>query len=101
MPTRSRKKAVAVGAQALAFGADAAFVIALRLRRIAAGGPAGEAEAKLMVREKLQALADVHRELLSGAYGLTLDSMAKGVARHYSRAVRANRQRLSAARQGR
>ena len=77
------------------FGADVVSVIALRSLKIAAGGRVGRKEAKLMVSEKIAALAHVQWSLLSGAYGFTLQSMTHGVGEHYARAVRSNRKRLS------
>ena len=84
------------GLDLAAFGADAASVIGLRLLRIAAGGRAGRKEAKLMVTEKIAALAQVQWNLMTGVYGFTPQSMTQGVGDHYARAVRANRKRLSA-----
>lgn len=78
----------------ISFGADVASVIALRLIRIAAGGRAGRKEARLMVSEKIAALAHVQFSLASGAYGYTPKSMAQGTAEHYARTVRSNRKRL-------
>lgn len=78
-----------------AFGADVVSVIALRSLTIAADGRAGRKEAKLMVSEKIAALAHVQWSLLIGAYGFTLQSMTHGVGEHYARAVRSNRKRLN------
>jgi hypothetical protein len=78
------------------FLADAASVIGLRVFRIASGGRAGRKEAKLMVTEKIAALAQVQWNLMSGAYGFTPQSITQGVGDHYAKAVRANRKRLSA-----
>lgn len=83
-----------VGLDPIAFGADVATVIALRSARIAAGGRAGQREARLMVTEKIAALAQVQWGLLTGAYGFTPESVANGVRGHYARAVRSNRKRL-------
>ena len=82
----------------IVFGADVASVVALRLVRIAAGGRAGRKEARLMVAEKIAALAHVQWSLASGAYGYTLQSMVQGAGGHYARAVRSNRKRLSSSR---
>lgn len=80
----------------LSFWTDAATVVMLRCLRIASGGSAGAHEAQLMVSEKISALAHVHFNLLTGAYGISPHSMIDGVAQHYARGVQANRQRLSA-----
>ena len=98
MPACARKKNPRPGMDLFAFGEDVAAVVLLRLRRIAAGGAAGKAEAKLMVSEKVKALALVMHGLLTGEYGSTVGSMIKGVAAYYARGVRANRTRLSTAR---
>lgn len=92
----NRPSSPCAGLDLAAFGADAASVIGLRLLRIASGGRAGRKEAKLMVTEKIAALAQVQWNLVSGAYGFTPQSMTQGVGEHYARAVRANRKRLSA-----
>jgi hypothetical protein len=93
VPKRSTKSTI--GLDPITFGTDVASVIALRTARIAAGGRAGQREARLMVAEKIGALAHVQWGLVSGAYGFTLQSMAQGVGGHYARAVRSNRKRLS------
>lgn len=82
----------------ISFGADVASVVALRLMRIAAGGRAGRKETRLMVSEKIAALAHVQWSIASGAYGYTLQSMARGAAEHYARGVRSNRDRLCSSR---
>ena len=98
MPSFARKKDVRLGMDLFAFGEDVAAVVVLRVRRIAAGGASGKAEAKLMVSEKVKALALVMHALLTGEYGSTVGSMIKGVAAYYARGIRANRTRLSTAR---
>lgn len=90
-----RKSVHSVGLDPVSFGTDVVSVIALRAVRIAAGGRTGQREARLMVAEKIAALAQVQWGLVSGAYGFTVQSMAQGVGRHYAHAVRANRKRLS------
>jgi len=82
----------------ISFGADVASVVALRLMRIAGGGRAGRKETRLMVSEKIAALAHVQWSIASGAYGYTLQSMARGTAEHYARGVRSNRDRLCSSR---
>ena len=95
MPTANSQR---VTLDPISFGADVAGVIALRLMRIAAGGRAGRKEARLMVSEKIVALAHVQFSLASGSYGFTLQSMAQGAGDHYARAVRSNRKRLYSSR---
>ena len=95
MPTANSQR---VTLDPISFGADVASVMALRVIRIAAGGQAGRKEARLMVTEKMAALAHVQFSLASGAYGYTLQSMAQGAGDHYARAVRSNRKRLYSSR---
>ena len=80
----------------LAFASDAAQVVLLRSARIAAGGRAGGSEARLMVTEKLAALAEVQWGVVSGAFGTSPRSVVIGISKYYAGAVRANRKRLSA-----
>lgn len=76
-------------------GAEASGVIALRMMKLAAGGPAAGAEAERMVSEKMHAAAELQgriwQDALSGASRLT---PARTVA-FYRRKVRANRRRLN------
>jgi hypothetical protein len=60
----------------------------LRSKKIAAGGPAAEREARLMVKEKVSA---AQRAAISAATGTGPVSIARG----YRRKVRANVRRLS------
>ena len=69
-------------------GVEAQQVIWLRAMKIAAGGKAGECEARRMVSEKMTAAGEAG---LSVTAGKSVDSVVKG----YRRKVRANRQRLS------
>ena len=77
-------------------GLDAQSVIALRMTRLASGGPAAEAEMSLMVIDKAEDIAEAHgaatRALMTGSKdhvvaGKTLDV--------FSKRVRANKRRLS------
>ena len=63
-------------------------VMALRLMKVAAGGPAAAAEIQLMTVEKLEALAHESGRVLLGA------SHASVVER-YRKRVRSNRRRLT------
>lgn len=69
---------------------DAQQVIAMRMAKLARGGPAAATEATLMVTEKMQAAM-----LAANTFGKgqTPASMAN-VARMYGRKVAANRKRL-------
>ena len=74
---------------------DAAFlgmetqrVVGLRLMKLAAGGTAAQAEAQLMVSEKMAAFAEAAATLATGGSTRT-------VIRRYRHHVRANKRRLS------
>ncbi|MHB8528658.1 MAG: hypothetical protein ACYC8V_03990 [Caulobacteraceae bacterium] len=84
-----------LGWDAWSLGLEASTVIGLRAMRIAAGGADGEAEARRMVREKVDAGVALQTMALTGALGFTaLDTTARTLA-HYRRKVRANRRRLA------
>lgn len=72
---------------------DAQTVIALRLAKIAAGGAAGQAEANLMVTEKLRALGESQMIALTSIG--TSDGGAAKITRLYQQKLAANRKRLS------
>jgi hypothetical protein len=84
-----------LGMDSLWLGAEAQGVIALRMMKLAAGGPTAAAEAELMVAEKLRAVSEMQAQVvtsfLTGRGHLT---PARAVA-GYRRKVRANRRRLS------
>jgi hypothetical protein len=86
---------IALGWNTMALGAEAASVIGLRSLKIATGGPAANAEAELMVREKIDAAWALQGLALTGALGLTAPRVAAKTLAHYRRRVRANRRRLS------
>lgn len=70
-------------------------VIALRLTKMAFGGPDVQQEAELMVSEKLSAMVDSSQMLLNAAMVGQADFGAGKIIKHYRSAVRANRKRLS------
>jgi len=84
-----------IGFNAWSLGVEASTVVALRMLKIAAGGAAGEAEARRMIDEKIQAGVDLQTMALTGGLGLTPDSAATKTLAHYRRKVRANRRRLA------
>jgi hypothetical protein len=84
-----------IGFDAWSLGMEASAVIGLRTLKIAAGGAAGDAEARRMVSEKLDAAAELQTKALAGGLGLTGAAMASRTLAHYRRKVRANRRRLS------
>jgi hypothetical protein len=69
-------------------GFEAQRVIALRLMKLAAGGPAADAEAHKMVAEKLAASAEAASTLATGG-------SPQKVLRRYRTIMRANEQRLT------
>jgi hypothetical protein len=79
----------------MALSAEASGVMALRMMKLAAGGPAAGAEAELMVAEKLKAMTEVQAQVLTSALtGSGHLAPGRAVAQ-YRRKVRANRRRLS------
>lgn len=91
MPLNSKK----LSAKAARMSADAATVIPIRCALIAKGGEAAMAEAQLMLSEKAEAYAHVSWSVMTGAYGFTPDSVARGILGHYAACVKANRRRLT------
>ncbi len=63
-------------------------VIALRLLKLARGGPAASREAKRMITEKMVALGEATAKVSSGG-------SARSVVNGYRKKVRANRRRLT------
>jgi hypothetical protein len=75
---------------------EAQQVIALRLTKMAMGGPDVQREAELMVAEKLEALTDAGHVVAKAAIAGQHDMGADKVMQMYRRKVRANMRRLSA-----
>jgi len=67
----------------------------MRTLKIAKRGVQGEAESRLMVREKIDAALALQSMLLTGGLGVTPASAASKTLTHYRRKVRANRRRLA------
>jgi hypothetical protein len=80
--------------QAWALGIEASTVIALRTMKIAAGGPAAQDEARMMISEKIEAGLDLQTKAMTGGLGFTPEGAANKTLAHYRRKVRANRRRL-------
>jgi len=82
-------------ADSMTLGLNANLVIAMRLAKIAWGGPAAEAESRRMVEEKIQAARDANisaaQAILSGQAHLA----PKRALSVYQRGVRKNLRRLS------
>jgi hypothetical protein len=83
-----------IGFSAWSLGLEASSVIALRMLKIASGGKGGEAEARRMINEKIEAGLGLQTKALTGGLGLTPQSAATKTLAHYRRKVRANRRRL-------
>jgi len=76
-------------------GLEASNVVALRLAKLALGGPRAKAERHKMVDEKLKALLALQWRLLTGSFGLTALEITRGSLQHYRKAVRRNHARLA------
>ena len=92
---RSRNPWFGIGMSAWSLGLEAQAVIGLRTLKIAAGGAAGEAEARRMVAEKIDAGVALQTLAVTGGLGFTPHGAAAKTLTHYRRKVRANRRRLS------
>jgi len=92
---RSRNPWLGVGLSAWSLGLEASTVIGLRTMKIALGGAAGEAEARRMIAEKIDAGVALQTLALTGGLGLTPHRAAAKTLSHLRRKVRANRRRLS------
>jgi hypothetical protein len=78
------------------FALDAQSVIALRMQRLAAGGPQATEEAQRMILEKFGALAAAQvAGSIALASGSSLAVASQRAAAPVRRSVRANRRRLS------
>lgn len=84
-----------IGLDAWSLGLEASGVAALRMMKLAAGGPAAEAESRRMVAEKMDALQALQVRALTGALGVTAPAATARTLAHYRRRVRANRRRLA------
>jgi hypothetical protein len=74
---------------------EAQQVIAMRLTKMALGGPHVQQEAELMVSEKLATMAESGQLMMKAAFTGEHDLGAEKVVRLYRRKVRANRRRLA------
>ena len=75
-------------------GMEASTVVGMRMLKFSQGGPAAAAEAERMVREKLDAAADLQLLAFTGRLGTTSESAAAKTVSHFRGKVRANRRRL-------
>jgi len=76
-------------------GIEASAVIGLRMMKLAAGGAAAQAEAQLMVGEKVAASMTLPMLAMTGQLGASGPAIAAGSLAHLRRKVRANRRRLA------
>ena len=75
---------------------EANVVVGLRMMKLASGGPKAAAEAQLMVAEKIGLANRLAVEnAFALATGRSLGSVHKSTVAKYTRAVRANRKRLT------
>lgn len=82
-------------------GMEASTVVGMRMLRLSQGGPAAADEAERMVREKLEAAADLGALAITGRLGATSETAASRTLKHIRGKVRANRARLTVARRKR
>lgn len=81
--------------EAAQFGADSQRVIALRMMKLASGGPQATTEARRMVAEKVHAFGVAQAAIVSALItGSSLEVAAVKAYAPYRRAVRANSRRL-------
>jgi hypothetical protein len=79
------------------FGMDVQHVLALRMLRLASGGPLATREASRMVTEKIAAFGQAQTAALSAlGAGFGPERAAAQIYGPYRRTVRANRRRLGA-----
>lgn len=76
-------------------GMEASSVIGLRALKMAAGGPAAQTEAALMLNEKIASTLALQMRAATGGLGTTPHGAASRTVAHYRRKVRANQRRLS------
>jgi hypothetical protein len=84
-----------IAIEAWFLGVEASNVVALRLIKLALGGPRAKVESSRMIEEKLAALVTLQWQLMMGGLGVTPLQITRGSLGHYKRAVRRNRSRLS------
>ena len=75
---------------------EANMVVGLRMMKLAAGGTSAATEAQLMVSEKMQMATTLAIEnTMALATGRSVEAIHKSTVAKYTKAVRANRRRLS------
>jgi hypothetical protein len=82
--------------EATSFGAEAQWVIALRMIRLATGGAVAASEAQRMLSEKVVANMQAQfAACMALAAGRQIQGAARAAAKPYKKAVRANCRRLT------
>lgn len=84
-----------ISMDAWALAAESNMVIAMRIGRLAQGGPAAAQEAGRMVSEKVAAHIALGCDLMTGKLGNSPEAIVSASIAHYSKSVVANRKRLS------
>lgn len=74
---------------------EAAHVATVRTMKIASGGKAAQVEIDLMIREKIDAAAQLQARLIAMGASATPAASADLTLRHFKKKVSANRRRLS------
>jgi hypothetical protein len=83
--------------EATRFGRDINDVVAMRMMRLASGGPLAATEARRMVLEKVVALGEANVTIMTAmATGRSLSAASKKNYARYRSRVRANRRRIRA-----
>jgi hypothetical protein len=86
---------IGIGFDTWRLGLEASAVIGLRAMKLAEGGPAAGAEAARMIQEKVEAVAALQGQALTGGLGLTPARASASTIAQLRRKVRANHRRLS------
>ena len=90
----ARRKTSLGGLAGLSLAWNVPQVMGLRLAKIARGGKRGQAEARLMVAEKVAAAAQAQGIMVKAMMSGSAEKGADQVMRMYSRKVAANKRRL-------
>jgi hypothetical protein len=87
-----------IGSAWAELAADSVAVIGMRCARLARGGKPARDEFSLMISEKVDAHGRFARDLVTGRAGCTPRAVTGSALSFYGKKVRANRTRLSKAR---
>jgi hypothetical protein len=93
--TRRKDPWTSLAFDSWSLGLEASSVIGLRMMKFAAGGPAAQAEAELMISEKMAAGLTLPMLAMTGQLGASGPAIAAGSLAHLRKKVRANRRRLA------